>query len=42
MIFFVVLPALFLLADIRTFAVNIPFMDDWQFVPFLEKAKMGP
>ena len=35
------LPALLLLADIRAFAVNIPFMDDWQFVPLLEKAKNG-
>ena len=34
-------PALLLLADIRAFAVNIPFMDDWQFVPLLEKAKNG-
>ncbi|MET0253464.1 MAG: hypothetical protein ABW214_05485 [Terrimicrobiaceae bacterium] len=36
-----VLPALALLACIRAFAVNIPFMDDWQFVPLLEKAKNG-
>ena len=36
-----VLPALFLFADIRAFAVNVPFMDDWQFVPLLEKAKNG-
>ncbi len=35
------LPALFLLADIRAFAVNVPFMDDWQFVPLLEKASNG-
>jgi hypothetical protein len=41
LIFFGVLPALLLLADIRAFAVNIPFMDDWQFVPLLEKAKNG-
>ena len=26
---------------LRAFAVNIPFMDDWQFVPLLEKAKNG-
>jgi hypothetical protein len=36
-----VLPALVLLGNIRTFAVNIAFMDDWQFVPLLEKAKDG-
>ena len=36
-----VLPALILLIDIRVFAVNVPFMDDWQFVPLLEKAKNG-
>ena len=36
-----VLPAAFLLADIHSFAVNVPFMDDWQFVPLLEKAKNG-
>jgi hypothetical protein len=41
LIFLGVLPALFLLADIRAFAVNVPFMDDWQFVPLLEKAKNG-
>jgi hypothetical protein len=41
LIFLGVLPALFLLADIRKFAVNVPFMDDWQFVPLLEKAKDG-
>jgi hypothetical protein len=41
LIFFGVLPALVLLADIRAFAVNIPFMDDWQFVPLFEKAKDG-
>ena len=41
LIFLGVLPALLLLADIHAFAVNIPFMDDWQFVPLLEKAKMG-
>ena len=41
LIFLGVLPALVLLADIRAFAVNIPFMDDWQFVPLLEKAKNG-
>ena len=34
-----ILPALILLADIRRNAVNVPFMDDWQFVPLLEKAK---
>ena len=34
------LPAMALLADIHRFAVNVPFMDDWQFVPLLEKAKM--
>jgi hypothetical protein len=32
------LPALLLLADIQAFAVNVPFMDDWQFIPLLEKA----
>jgi hypothetical protein len=36
-----ILPALILLADIRRNAVNVPFMDDWQFVPLLEKAKDG-
>ena len=41
LIFIGVLPTLLLLADIRAFAVNIPFMDDWQFVPLLEKAKNG-
>ena len=41
LIFLGVLPALALLAYIRAFAVNIPFMDDWQFVPLLEKAKNG-
>jgi hypothetical protein len=35
------LPAMALLADIYRFAVNVPFMDDWQFVPLLEKAKNG-
>ena len=30
-----------LLADIYRFAVNVPFMDDWQFVPLLEKATNG-
>ncbi len=41
MIFLGVLPALYLLADIHAFAVNVPFMDDWQFVPLLEKTKSG-
>ena len=41
LIFLGILPALVLLADIRAFAVNVPFMDDWQFVPLLEKAKNG-
>jgi len=41
LIFLGVLPALVLLSDIRAFAVNVPFMDDWQFVPLLEKAKNG-
>jgi hypothetical protein len=41
LIFLAVLPALLLLADIRAFAVNVPFMDDWQFVPLLEKARNG-
>jgi hypothetical protein len=41
LIFLGVLPAIVLLAYIRAFAVNIPFMDDWQFVPLLEKAKDG-
>ena len=36
-----VLPAAVLLADIHSFAVNVPFMDDWQFVPLLEKANEG-
>jgi hypothetical protein len=36
-----VLPALVLLWDIRRFAVNVPFMDDWQFVPLLEEARNG-
>ena len=35
------LPAMALLADIYRFAVNVPFMDDWQFVPLLEKARNG-
>jgi hypothetical protein len=35
------LPAIALLADIHRFAVNVPFMDDWQFVPLLEKARNG-
>ncbi len=41
LIFLGVLPAIFLLADIHAFAVNVPFMDDWQFVPLLEQAKNG-
>lgn len=41
LIFLGVLPALFLLADISAYAVNVPFMDDWQFVPLLERAKNG-
>ena len=41
LIFLGILPAVFLLADIYFFAVNVPFMDDWQFVPLLEKAKEG-
>jgi len=35
------LPAMALLADIHRFAVNVPFMDDWQFVPLLERARNG-
>ena len=35
------LPAYFLLADIRRFAVDVPFMDDWQFIPLVEKARDG-
>jgi hypothetical protein len=35
------LPAMALLADIQRFAVNVPFMDDWQFVPLLERAMNG-
>ena len=35
------LPAMALLADIHRFAVNVPFMDDWQFVPLLERAMNG-
>jgi hypothetical protein len=34
-----VLPTHFLLADIRAFAVNVPFMDDRQFVRLLEKGQ---
>jgi hypothetical protein len=42
-LFFVLgsLPAFFLFGDIRRTAVNVPFMDDWQFIPLLEKAKNG-
>ena len=35
------LPAFFLFGEIRRNAVNVPFMDDWQFVPLLEKASQG-
>ncbi len=35
------LPAMALFADIHRFAVNVPFMDDWQFVPLLERAMNG-
>src|SRR6476620_9216672 len=35
------LPAMALLADIHRFAVNVPFMDDWQFVPMLERGMNG-
>ena len=35
------LPALFLFGNIRRTAVNVPFMDDWQFIPLLEKASQG-
>jgi len=41
LVFIGLLPAMALLADIYRFAVNVPFMDDWQFVPLLEKAKNG-
>jgi hypothetical protein len=41
LIFLGVLPAAFLLVDISAYAVNVPFMDDWQFVPLLEQAKNG-
>ncbi|HEY5743589.1 MAG TPA: hypothetical protein VIS99_13725, partial [Terrimicrobiaceae bacterium] len=41
LIFLGVLPALYLLADIHSFTVNVPFMDDWQFVPLLEKTSEG-
>ncbi len=43
LLFFVLgsLPAFFLFGDIRRTAVNVPFMDDWQFIPLLEKAKEG-
>ena len=41
LIFLGVLPGIVLLAYIQAFAVNVPFMDDWQFVPLLEKAKNG-
>ncbi len=42
-LFFVLgsLPAFFLFGEIRRNAVNVPFMDDWQFIPLLEKASMG-
>jgi hypothetical protein len=36
------LPAFFLFQDIRRTAVNVPFMDDWQFIPLLEKASRAP
>jgi hypothetical protein len=36
-----ILPGLLLLRDIQTFSVNVPFMDDWQFVPLLQEAKNG-
>ena len=35
------LPAFFLFGEIRRNAVNVPFMDDWQFIPLLEKASQG-
>ena len=35
------LPAFFLFGDIRRNAVNVPFMDDWQFIPLLEKTSQG-
>jgi hypothetical protein len=35
------LPAFFLFTDIRRTAVNVPFMDDWQFIPLLEKTSQG-
>jgi hypothetical protein len=35
------LPALFLFGNIRRTAVNVPFMDDWQFIPLLEKTSQG-
>jgi hypothetical protein len=41
LIFLGVLPEAFLLVDISAYAVNVPFMDDWQFVPLLEPAKNG-
>ncbi|HEY5743590.1 MAG TPA: hypothetical protein VIS99_13730 [Terrimicrobiaceae bacterium] len=42
-LFFVLgsLPAFFLFSDIRRTAVNVPFMDDWQFIPLLEKTSQG-
>ncbi len=42
-LFFVLgsLPAFFLFGNIRRTAVNVPFMDDWQFIPLLEKASQG-
>jgi hypothetical protein len=42
-LFFVLgsLPAFFLFGEIRQNAVNVPFMDDWQFIPLLEKASQG-
>jgi hypothetical protein len=42
-LFFVLgsLPAFFLFQEIRRNAVNVPFMDDWQFIPLLEKASTG-
>ena len=41
LVFVAFLPAMALIADIHRFAVNVPFMDDWQFVPLLERAMNG-
>jgi hypothetical protein len=35
------LPALVLLRGIDLYAVDVPFMDDWQFIPLVEKVQRG-